>query len=152
VKKARKIPTVIVVTGLPGSGKTTLLKKLEAEDKISGFCDDYQNNPVTKYKDPKLSPQYERLVKGLRNGETWAVSEIRYCDKRERAIFVKAIRQSVAGVKFRYVFFENRPDICESNVIIRAGGLQAHQKSLIYYYTDLYEIPKNTRPLPIHRL
>jgi hypothetical protein len=129
-----------------------LLERLKSEGKIDGFCDDYQNNPKTKYKEPERSPQYNRLVNGLKNSETYAVSEIRYCDKRELDIFVKAMKQAVPGVKFEYVYFENDPKTCEHNVIIRSRGAPPHGLNLIHYYTDLYKIPKGIAALPIYKL
>jgi predicted kinase len=141
---------LIVVVGLPGSGKTTLLNRFKQEGKITDFADDYQANPQ-HLKKPAESMYYQKLVNGLRKGQVWAITDIRYCKRGERQILARTLRQAVPGLKIQYIFFENRPDICKSNVIKRNSKSAGIQKKLIDELTQIYKLSKNGKVLSVFK-
>lgn len=140
---------LLVIVGMPGSGKTTLLEQLVKTKKISNYCDDYEFGPIKRV-DPARRLEDERLLAGLQRGERWAIADTRYCDKRERLKLIKALQKLVPNLKLEFLYFENRPDLCERNVTIRKGSLPRHEINLIYYYTELYDIPDDAKVIKIH--
>lgn len=142
-------PRLIVLAGLPGSGKTTYIEGLKKQGQIDNFCDDYQYGP-TRSQMPELTDIDRQLIAGLQKGETWLVADVRYCDKSERAKLAEAMVQNVPGLKISYEYFENRPDLCELNVITRNRGVVSREQNLMYYYTKLYNIPRNAKVLKVY--
>jgi Ni2+-binding GTPase involved in maturation of urease and hydrogenase len=140
---------LIVLVGLPGSGKTTYLKSLITSGEIEDYCDDYEYGPIKRL-NPMQSEEDERLINGLRRKEKWAVADTRYCDKKERAKLETALKQLIPNLKLKFLFFENRPDLCVQNATYRNKfNLPRHEINLIYYYTDLYEIPEEAKVIKI---
>jgi hypothetical protein len=147
----KPVGNLYVIVGLPGSGKTTLLKKWKKEGKIAGFGDDYQAN-YKKSRDPKDSPHYSKLIQGLAKEEGWAIADVRYCDPGQRRILAKTLRTELPALRIKYFYFENDPELCVNNALIRNRGTADHEKNLIYYYTNLYKMPKTGNIMRIHRV
>lgn len=141
---------LLVIVGMPGSGKTTHVNKLLADNAIDGFCDDYEYGPINGL-NPRHRPQDQELLDALSTGKRWAIADTRYCDPRERDKLEYALRQVFPNLKLRFEYFENNPNICQHNAAIRKGSLPRHEINLMYYYTGLYDIPKNAKVLKIFR-
>jgi energy-coupling factor transporter ATP-binding protein EcfA2 len=140
-----------VIIGLPGSGKTHLLKSMLEMGEIDDYCDDYEFGPLKKL-NPSISHADNKLLRNLKKSHRFAIADTRYCDKLERHKLEKALTEEFADLKFNYVYFENDPEKCTHNSIVRETGAAWHQRNLIEYYTKIYDIPKSAKTLSIVKL
>lgn len=110
------VSKLIVVIGLPGSGKSKYMEQIKAAGEVAAFYDDFQANAIQHDKNPRLSNHYSLLLKGLRGGQTIAVSDIRYCIKEELNVLIAAVIDGVPGIALDLRYFENNPEKCIKNV------------------------------------
>lgn len=136
---------LLVIVGMPGSGKTTYANKLVRDNILDGFSDDYEYAPINEL-NPRHRTRDQELIDALSDAKKWAIADTRYCDPLERAKLEKALTELFPSIGFRYEYFENNTELCEHNAKVRKGGaLPRHEINLMYYYTDLYEIPAGAK-------
>lgn len=91
-----------------------------------------------------------QLINALNGGKRWAVADVRHCDPLERKKLTEALRSAFPRFKCKFAFFENNVALCENNVFVREGPAPRHQLNLIYYYTNVYDIPSGAKLLKVY--
>lgn len=107
---------VILIAGLPGSGKSTYGKKLKARLGAADYLDDYHANAIGDDPAFKRGRQYERLIAGLKNGETWIASDIESCRPQKRREVEATLQEDVPQVVIEWHFLATDEDTCRRNV------------------------------------
>ncbi len=131
--------TICFVVGLPGSGKTNYLEQLQK----SGFL--AINNPADADRD--VLP----VLKG--EGQIFAIADYNLCFPSYREKMVVKIRSAIPEVNFRWVYFENDPIQCLSN--LRAAGIRVGEvtrENFVWQVSQGYSIPANIETKPVIRL
>lgn len=122
--------------GLPGSGKTTLANKMVAEDPSLLLFDDL------------TAASLQDALAALKEGKSCILVDVFLCmeDKREKA---KKILQTT-GAQVEWIFFENDPKKCLSNVRDRqvADDLREVGGS-IDRFKKIYVVPEGVTPVRI---
>lgn len=120
---------VTLIAGLPGSGKTFLLRSMREDG--STCIDDIRG----------LSDLPEHRVPWL------AVSDVNFCrqDVRNSAEF--EIVRRFGPVDLEWIFFENDPEQCRSNVAERNDGRNVHAD--IDALCRLYVVPEDAESIPV---
>lgn len=122
--------------GLPGSGKTTLAKKMVAEDSSLLLFDDLT---VASLQDALTT---------LKQGKSCILVDVFLCmgDKREKA---KKILQTT-GAQIEWIFFENDPIKCLSNVRDRQEDNDLREVGgSIDRFKGIYVVPEGVTPIRI---
>jgi hypothetical protein len=127
--------TICFVVGLPGSGKTGYLEQLQK----SGFM--AINKPADFDKDilPHLTGE----------GQVFAIADHSLCFPSFREKMVVQVRTLFPDVIFRWIYFENDPIQCISN--LRAQGGAETQENLVWQVSQGYSIPGNIETKPVAR-
>lgn len=144
-------PDLLVIVGMPGSGKTTYADKLIKRGQLDGFCDDYQHGPCRE-SNPGIYEEDKILMNALSEGKRWAIADTRYCDAIERNKLSEALQNLFPGLILQFVYFENNTELCDHNATVRKHGIPPiHERSLMYYYSDIYDIPEDAKVIKIKR-
>jgi hypothetical protein len=128
--------TICLVVGLPGSGKSRYLEQLQK----SGFFT--INNPENFDKD--VLPYLDEPDQVI------AIADYHLCFPSSREKMVVRIGGVVQNVSFRWVYFENDPIHCLSN--LRAAGVKLGEpttENFIWQVSQGYSIPTNIETRPI---
>jgi hypothetical protein len=128
--------TICFVVGLPGSGKSIYLEQLQKSGVLT------INNPTDFEKDilPHLSTQEQVL----------AIADYNLCLPAFREKTVIKIGSLVPNVAFRWIYFENDPVQCLSN--LRLGGVRIGaepNENLVWQISQGYSIPTNIETRPV---
>ena len=121
---------ITCLAGLPGSGKTW-----------------YANNvlkPDILVDDPK---DIKDFPKDLPLDQHMVVSDPMFCLKHVREKQILGIMYP--GHEIRFIFFENAPEKCKSNVEYRRDG--RYVDITAKYLAKNYDIPEGVVPLPVWR-
>jgi len=130
---------LLLLAGLPGCGKTTYVKELERDGWVA--FDDFKacaTNDSAKF---AHSRHYEALLGALREGRRCVVADIDFCTSKGRGEAERALRSGASGVTFRWCFFANDPDACESNIRHRNRAALDRDLSKMREYAATYVIP-----------
>ncbi len=131
--------TICFVVGLPGSGKEKYLQQLQKSGVFT------INNPKNYEQDvlPHLNEQEQVL----------AIADHNLCFPSSREKMVVAIGSIVQNVSFRWIYYENDPLQCLSN--LRSAGIQIGDPPLdnfIWRISQGYSIPTNIETKPVLQL
>lgn len=136
-----------IIVGLPGCGKTTLLQKMESE----GFriFDDFHANAFGDSSDVEMSQKYFPLMDALLAEQDCAVSDIAFCMPERRSALLKAIKVRFPNEPIEWIYFENSPEKCRSNIKQRdREGIDRDLRAL-ELVAERYVIPAGVIVVPI---
>jgi hypothetical protein len=123
---------VTCVVGLPGSGKTHWAQA----QPHSHVCDD-----------PKHVSELPSVDWLIQNNQDLIITDPWFCDGEVRHSCESHIKR-LYGVPPDWVFFENDPEQCMMNVLLRQDGRQV--RSMIVDLTKRYQIPDRSRVLRVY--
>lgn len=137
-----------IIVGLPGCGKTTLLQKMESE----GFriFDDFHANAFGDSTDVEMSQKYFPLMDALLAGQDCAASDIAFCKPERRSALLKAVRVRFPNEPIEWVYFENSPEKCRSNIQRRNREQMDRDMKALEVFAEEYVIPAGATVVPIH--
>jgi hypothetical protein len=130
--------TIVFVVGLPGSGKLNYLEQLQK----SGF--EIINNPDDFIQD--ILPILQSPTQVI------AIADYNLCFSSYREKMVIRIKTLSPEVIFRWIYFENDPIQCLSN--LRATGTRIGddtRESFVWQISQGYSIPSNIEAKPVMR-
>lgn len=137
---------ITMLVGLPGSGKTTLGNRMIGDDGVQ------LPDPNTIFLDDiTVIGGIDELNEAIAFGwENIIVSDVFLCRPIDRANAVRWLEKNAQGYEVEWIYFENAPDKCYSNVRRRnAGGDPRKVGELIRELTKLYVIPSDVKPLTV---
>ena len=137
-----------IIVGLPGCGKTTLLLEMESE----GFriFDDFHANAFGDSSDVEMSQQYFPLMDALLAGRDCAVSDIAFCIPERRSALLKAIRLRFPTEPIDWIYFENSPEKCRSNIQRRNRERMDRDMKALAVFAERYVVPAGATVIPIY--
>jgi hypothetical protein len=130
--------TIVFVVGLPGSGKSSYLEQLQK----SGFIT--INNP----------DDFDRDILPVLNEQTQviAIADYNLCFPSYREKMVVKIRSIVADVVFRWIYFENDPIQCLSNLRASSSRIgDDTRENFVWQVSQGYSIPANVEAKPVSK-
>jgi hypothetical protein len=137
-----------IIVGLPGCGKTTLMQKMESED--FRIFDDFHANAFGDSSDVEMSQKYFPLMDALLAEHNCAVSDIAFCMPERRSALLKAIRTRFPNEPIEWIYFENSPEKCRSNIQRRKRERMDLDLKALESIAERYVIPAGITVLPIH--
>jgi len=145
-----------IVIGMPGSGKTTYLKKILSEGAIDCYFDDYQNGAPRENgpdsratSDPRLSPNYPKVMAAMVAGQNVAIADIRYCVPEEEKLICDFAAAEFPDVAIVLTYFANDPDACRHNVRLRNREERVERELRHIDNMTLQYNPPQTGVLPV---
>ncbi len=134
-----------IVIGLPGCGKGALLAQMHSE----GFriFDDFHADADAPF--VEMSQNFGPLMDALFAGHDCAVSDYAFCDPESRSEFFKAIKTRLPDQTIDWIYFENAPEKCRSN--IRRGSSKRTERDLkaLEEFGRRYVVPAGVAVHPV---
>ncbi len=138
---------VILIAGLPGCGKTTHLTHMLRDGWL--VFDDYKAHACEDCSKFGSSRKFLPLIITLRAGLKCVVADIDFCRTESREEAVDLLRAIVPNVHLGWLFFENNPSACESNVRRRNSLSRDEELTKVRDLSAVYEIPHGADTLLI---
>jgi predicted kinase len=140
---------VILIAGLPGCGKSTYLKSEFSAEPGWKIIDDYQANARDNSKRFDHGREYEAMTSHLLSGGNCAIADIAFCRTSARTEAEETILRSVPGATIEWRFFENDPQQCRTNVILRSRDSVEKELLRIDQLSKSYVPPSGAVVLPV---
>lgn len=128
-------PKVLMVVGLPGSGKTHyVLNLLKTSHQGYLMFDDINDT--------------HQFIDGLSKNKNCIVVDPHFCADKPRELAHRIAKFYLAEVE--WIFFENDPEQCLKNVLVRNDGRLV--QGFIKQYSKKYTIPKDAKIIKVFKL
>jgi hypothetical protein len=139
---------VVIVVGLPGSGKSHWVNMHRSEFTGLVASDYFKDSLVPTLRLPD-SRHYQGLIESLKAGRDCLVADIAFCEAQRRSETEGVLAKVAPAAEVRWIFFENNPEACRSN-INRDGGERARdQLKYLAMFASSYSIPSGVEPIRV---
>lgn len=140
---------LILLGGLPGSGKSFYLAALV--ERGWQKLDDFQSKSPHDSTDFRDSRHFADLVAALKAGERCVVADIRVIHRPYRQSALSALSSDVGAIRLQFQIFENRSDLCSSNVKRDSGRRLDDRLSAISHWSNHHSVPLDAVLLQVWR-
>jgi tRNA splicing ligase len=138
---------VLLIAGLPGCGKTTYLCQMFKDGWL--VFDDYKAlafRDCSKFRD---SRKFRALVSALRDEVRCVVADINFCKEESRQEAESDLLTEIPDVMFSWLFFENDPSACETNIRSRNRPCLQRELGYLREYSASYHVPQGAVVIPV---
>ena len=143
-----KLGNLTVVVGLPGAGKSTKLQQIRLS--LTGLSvEDFHGNAFHDSPAVKDSRHYHALLEALRAGHSCVIADIAFCDPVRRNRLQQAILAELPELQIEWIYFDNAPKKCESNIRHRNRQLIEKDLEALANFAGRYVIPDGVTPIPV---
>ena len=141
---------LIIVIGLPGSGKSCYLNSLKYEKIVDHIIHDFHAGAASFcFYDSKYANE---LVELLKSGINCGVADISFCKAFRRNAFIEGINDNIKDIQIEYHCFENNPETCKHNVLIRNRKGVQNELLRIDEFTENFDILENYKMMPVFQM
>ena len=95
------------------------------------------------------SIHYPPLIAALRAGKDCVIADISFCDTGRRLEAEQILRNDVADLTIKWLFFENDHEKCLANVQRRNRSTLAHDLLMIEEFAGKYIPPQGVKLMPV---
>jgi hypothetical protein len=135
---------IVCIIATPGGGKTFLANELRQT--MTLLC-----HRFVIIDDPKSYLDIKKTIEENQDADGFFLCDPFLCEPLVREKAIKKLEKDF-GVRPQFIFFENNPDQCRRNIERRMqNGDDRKVWGSLRRFTRSYEIPENTKTIPIYR-
>ena len=119
---------------------------------VAYIIEDFHANAKFNSIEFENSKYASELLDRLENGVNCGVADIFFCKASGRNAFIEVINDNIKDVQIEYHCFENNPETCKHNVVIRNRKGVQNELLRIDEFTESFEILENYKMMPVFRI